>query len=1130
MRRNAIFGLAIILLIGQFLIAFQAPRVEGAVPEPYELYGVAYDETGLVLADGEPIRSFVDGAEFSNKTSVFSRPGYNDGYFDIDTHGNHKTNESDPGTYWIKEGANTNESIMYVWGDMSNNTQLNASKPWLTGVVFKEMHLWRTGLPPQPGNLNAAPAALQPPLIKIQTIVVDSADPPGNPTDYVWLCNPTPYPVDASRFYIQKDVLNNTNGPVVTIPFGESISPYGRFYLDTGDVNWFDPTGDNVKLVWNNTPGPNASYSGNNIIVDRVEFNASTGGTFYWEPGNTIQNDEIAPGYGFQINRSASCGDTNSVMQDFFLQIEGPRQNKKPIAPWPLSLAGISSDFNESRIFHVTQFTNIVLTWTHNDLDVPPNPQQGADVRITTGPGQTGTTVFNVSPFGTTNTTTVTPPVFLSRCLDYYYSVRTRDSEWSDHYAELKFHTNCRPTEVILQSPANLSTVSSPVNLTWLAVTDSDPGDVINYTWQIASDVLFTNIVASGTTQATYSGPQTLPDGDYYWHVNASDGFEDSVWIFLWTFKIQSGINEPPSVSLTQPVGGEYLVGGSNHVITWTASDNETSSDLLVFYVNYTSSASSGMIVGPVQGVYSTMWTLPSIDATDTLVNITVIDGDGMKGWAESPLFAIDSSPPLVSISFAIAGADWSGGSDHDIIWSMVDTVDDQLQVWLNYSSDGGADGYPYNFYSGALATGTQTQGWTLPVIDTTTARIRVTVIDECGFVAHAESDEFTIDSTSPSIVDTSPVGGSVGAGLGIEMQVVFSERVNKSTVEQAFQISPNPGGIVFTWYQMHSGQDILVISHDPFEHLTEYTITLNNTLRDLSDPGNHLLSPLSFSFTTKAPPAPPNAFFNIATRVEVGEAITLDAGGSAGNISRYVWSITDNKGSIVDILEGSPITYKFNEAGRFTVTLTVHDDLTGLSDSMSLEVEAVATWSEAVPTILMISTVATVAAVVGATEIGRLALFGLLLVPIQQRKMKGKEDHETRGMVKAYVLLNPGDTYTDIKMNLGLSNGSLTWHLSKLEKEEVIKSKMRGARRCYYPVKMKVMPENGGRLHDIQKDLLRLVVRDPGKPVSILAEELGVSSQLTLYHVRKLQQKELVLLERKMFKLKVYPRPKRET
>ncbi len=675
--------LASLIVVAMFAAMFQpVAHVAAAVPEPFELHGIARQETSVVLQNGEPIRTFVDGVDFSNKTSVFSRPAQNDGYFDVDTFGNHYTNLTSPNTPWIKEGSDENESIMYVWGEMSNDTQLDVTKPWLTGIIFEETHLWQTGLPPVAGDLTAAPATLQPPLIKIQTIVVDSADPPANPTDYVWLCNPTPNIVDASQFYIQKDVIGNVNGPKVTIPSGEVIQPYGKYYLDTGDVNWFIPTGDNVKLVWNNTPGPNAPFGGNDIIVDRVEFNASTGGTLFWEPGNTNQNDEIAPGNGFQINRSASCRDTNSRVQDFFLTSEGLRQNKKPLAPWPMSIAGIvSQPVNYSNIYHLIPTSNIVLTWTHNDPDVPPHAQQGADVRITTQPNQGGTTVFINFPSGTTNTTTILPPVILSKCFDYYYSAKTRDSEWSDYYAEWMFHTNCLPTGLNLQTPPNFGVVTSPVTLTWLAATDNDPGDSINYTWEIATDPGFIigSIVANGTTQTPQSPPQTLADGTYYWHVKADDGWESVPFTAAWQF-IVAPSDVAPTVDNVAVAG--YTQGATEltHIVarpptfSWVFDDGNgdaqgrynitlsyASNSTLVWWQNQTGTAQS--VISP-----------SLINGMSYFIQVVVQDDSGAALWSQwSPQlnFRMNTPPPEPTLSTPADGATPSPG-DITLTWTSV--------------------------------------------------------------------------------------------------------------------------------------------------------------------------------------------------------------------------------------------------------------------------------------------------------------------------------------------------------------------------------------------------------------------------------------------------------------------------
>jgi len=179
---------------------------------------------------------------------------------------------------------------------------------------------------------------------------------------------------------------------------------------------------------------------------------------------------------------------------------------------------------------------------------------------------------------------------------------------------------------------------------------------------------------------------------------------------------------------------------------------------------------------------------------------------------------------------------------------------------------------------------------------------------------------------------------------------------------------------------------------------------------------------------------------------------------------------------------------------------------------------------------IIVVAPVAPIAVTLGLFEFGRVFLLTLLVAPAYGRKMKGKEDVETRGMIRGYIMGNPGDTYSDIKRNLELNNGSLTWHLMKLEKEGLIKSRLQGTRKRYYPARMAVPDDGGIVLHDIQVKLLKSVEMNPGKPVAILAEELGVSRQLAIYHLRQLLQKGLISMERRGVRLKVYPSAGRAT
>jgi hypothetical protein len=81
------------------------------------------------------------------------------------------------------------------------------------------------------------------------------------------------------------------------------------------------PTGDALKLVYRNPGGLGASAGGADIVMDRVECNATLGQTLDWQPGATSMGSAPAPGSGQILERSASCGDTNSP-SDFRLAAE----------------------------------------------------------------------------------------------------------------------------------------------------------------------------------------------------------------------------------------------------------------------------------------------------------------------------------------------------------------------------------------------------------------------------------------------------------------------------------------------------------------------------------------------------------------------------------------------------------------------------------------------------------------------------------------------------------------------------------------------------------------------------------------------------------------------------------------
>jgi hypothetical protein len=108
-------------------------------------------------------------------------------------------------------------------------------------------------------------------------------------------------------------------------------------------------------------------------------------------------------------------------------------------------------------------------------------------------------------------------------------------------------------------------------------------------------------------------------------------------------------VNQRPTIALTAPTGSQDWTGGTAHLVTWTMNDDTTPALSLIVYLNYSSTAGSGSIAGPLTGVTSRSWTLPVIDATDAKVNATVIDSGGLKGYSEALIPKIDSTVPTVT-------------------------------------------------------------------------------------------------------------------------------------------------------------------------------------------------------------------------------------------------------------------------------------------------------------------------------------------------------------------------------------------------------------------------------------------------------------------------------------------------
>ena len=160
-------------------------------------FGIARNSSGVSLGINQPIRTFIDGVDYSNLTSTYRA----DGSYQTQVAGNYYIGPTSE-TPAIKEGGDPNNPIMFAHGDMTSS-----------GNVFQETALW-TQATFQNRDLTEAAAASQPALIKIQSITTRPAD---TLSQYTYLCNPTGTAVDLSRYAFEKDVPGSFGGPRVSL-------------------------------------------------------------------------------------------------------------------------------------------------------------------------------------------------------------------------------------------------------------------------------------------------------------------------------------------------------------------------------------------------------------------------------------------------------------------------------------------------------------------------------------------------------------------------------------------------------------------------------------------------------------------------------------------------------------------------------------------------------------------------------------------------------------------------------------------------------------------------------------------------------------------------------------------------
>ncbi|MBI5797365.1 hypothetical protein HZA98_00490, partial [Candidatus Woesearchaeota archaeon] len=194
-------------------------------------------------------------------------------------------------------------------------------------------------------------------------------------------------------------------------------------------------------------------------------------------------------------------------------------------------------------------------------------------------------------------------------------------------------------------------------------------------------------------------------------------------------------------ITLTYPVGGEYINNDGSTPITWTRIGScGTGADPV--HIEYTADASDPYTLltttaSASSGLYN--WnTLGLPDGNEYIVRISSIGT--CSSTDSSGTFTLDSIAPTINSDTLLTpngGEDIAGGSFFDITWDSGDITDTNLgstPISLYYSTNSGA--------SWTLITSAQANDgsylWTVPVVNTTAAKVNITATDLAG---HTVSD-----------------------------------------------------------------------------------------------------------------------------------------------------------------------------------------------------------------------------------------------------------------------------------------------------------------------------------------------------------------------------------------------------
>ncbi|HSE97388.1 MAG TPA: hypothetical protein VLD57_03895, partial [Blastocatellia bacterium] len=237
-----------------------------------------------------------------------------------------------------------------------------------------------------------------------------------------------------------------------------------------------------------------------------------------------------------------------------------------------------------------------------------------------------------------------------------------------------------------------------------------------------------------------------------------------SVFALLATASDVPPVNESPTVTVTDPNGGENLLGGSQFNITWDAADPNGDDTIQRFEIRLSTDAGQNfntIIATNVPGTSRTfLWNVPlGLNTNSARIRVIAFDNAGGQGQDNSnDNFSVSDVGVTVTLTAPNGGETLRFGQMFNIQWSVPENIAGQVTGFdLFLSTDAGMTfSLPIAFtgpLQPALPTGARAFMWTVPSVCTTQARVLVTARLVNGATSiDASNNNFTIADAAPTI------------------------------------------------------------------------------------------------------------------------------------------------------------------------------------------------------------------------------------------------------------------------------------------------------------------------------------------------------------------------------------------